>query len=396
VRSEEIQPLKDQVVREVDHLRNHLLAMSKAIHENPETAFQEHRSMAILSKAAEDAGFDVTRGVGGIETAFKATYAGNGDGPIIGLFAEYDALPELGHACGHNIIGASSTGAALAVRSVMDRLPGQIALYGTPAEEGGGGKIIMLKNGAFDGVDIAMLVHPSTRTMTRRSSLAASHIQFEFIGRPAHASSAPEHGINALDACIQTFNSVNALRQQLSSDIRIHGIITRGGDAVNIIPDYAAAEFMVRAPKLVKMQETAEKVIRCAESSAHAMGARIEISRQLDYADMIPNLTLADLYAENITALGEEVVEALPHESRASSDMGNVSHVIPSIQPHIKIADEGVAGHTPEFREAAISTWGNEGLIKVAKALAMTTVDLLGNPEVVSRVKDEFERQARN
>jgi amidohydrolase len=290
-------------------------------------------------------------------------------------------------------MGSSSTGAALAMGPLMDQLPGRIALFGTPAEEGGGGKIIMLDNGAFEGVDMAMLVHPSTRTMTRRSSLAAGHLKLEFSGRPAHASSAPERGINALDACIQTFNSINALRQHLSSDVRIHGIITHGGAAVNIVPEYAACEFMVRAPKLDEMQATAEKLIRCAQSSAAAMGASVKVTRGLDYADMVPNLTLADVYAENIRALGEVVVEALPHESRASSDMGNVSYVIPSIQPHIQIAEAGVAGHTPEFREAARSEWGNEAVIKVAKALAMTAIDLLANPELVSKVKREFQSE---
>ncbi len=245
----EPESLKTRVINEVDRLNSKLVRTSQAIHANPEVAFEEHQSMALLADLVEKAGYQVERGIGGLPTAFRAVRRGIGARPNIAFLAEYDALPDLGHACGHNLIGTSSTGAALAMCAVL-KTSGTITLIGTPAEEKGGGKIILLEEGGFEWVDLAMMVHPSTKTMTNRTSLAASPLIFEFFGKAAHASSSPDAGINALDACLQTFNNVNALRQHLQSDIRVHGIITHGGDAVNIVPRYAAAHFLVRAPSV--------------------------------------------------------------------------------------------------------------------------------------------------
>jgi amidohydrolase len=388
----ESKSLKNRVIREVNRLRDELIRTSKAIHAYPEIAFEEHQSMALLADLAEKSGYQVDRGIAGLPTAFRARRASPKEGPTIAFLAEYDALPDLGHACGHNLIGTSSTGAALAMLAVLDSLPGTITLIGTPAEEKGGGKIILLEAGIFESVDIAMMVHPSTKTMTTRTSLAASPIFFEFFGKPAHASSSPETGINALEACIQTFNNVNALRQHLTTDIRIHGIIMQGGEAVNIVPQYAAAQFMVRALQSKTCLEVVEKVIRCARTAAEAMGARIQVSQERHYAEMRPNLTLAGVYKRNITQLGEIVEDPIPNQGMASSDMGNISHALPAIQPHIAITDPGTAAHTPAFCQASISDRGHEGMLKVAKALAMTAVDLLSNPELVSNIRLEFEK----
>ena len=382
--------LKQSVIAKIDASRDDLISISTTIHSNPETAFQEFKSSALLCDTLEQAGFAVTRGVGGLETAFRAEAYGVGEGPTVALLAEYDALPELGHACGHNIMGTASIGAALAVKSVLAELPGRLVVIGTPAEEGGGGKVILVEKGIFNDVDAAMIVHPSGRTMTVRGSLASTRLFLEFSGRASHAAAAPEDGINALEAVILTFNNVNALRLHLRSDARVHGIITSGGTAANIIPDYAAAQFSVRAAKNGYAQQVLRRVVQCAEAGAAATGATLNYSTRPSYAELIPNLTLAQAFAANWEAIGVRVHEARLDERMGSTDMGNVSHVVPAIHPYIHIVKEGVGGHTIEFREASISPRGHQGLISAAKGMAMTTIDLLGNPELMARVKNEF------
>lgn len=383
--------LRGAVASDVDRLKDKLIEISQTIHANPEIAFEEHESMALLSGLVEEAGFSVERGVAGMDTAFKAVYRGDGDGPAVAFLAEYDALPKLGHACGHNIIGTAAAGAALAVRSVMGQLPGAVMLIGTPAEEGGGGKITMVDNDIFDDVDLAIMVHPSTKTMTTRASLASNSIEFEYFGKSAHAAAAPDHGVNALDACIQTFNNINALRQHLTDDVRIHGVITHGGDAANIVPEYVAAQFSARAAQSDASLEVLDKVIRCAEAAATAMGAELKVTRGSHYANMIPNPTMARLFADNLGQLGETVEEPDPNGRMGSTDMGNVSQAVPAIHAYITIADEDVRGHTPEFREAAVSELGHAGLIKAAKAMSMTAIDLLTNPDLAAQARREFE-----
>ena len=382
--------LKARVQEYVDEMADRLIEISHTLHANPEIAFEEHASMALLSGVAEAEGFVVERGVAGLETAFAATSECAQPGPTIALLAEYDALPGLGHACGHNIIGTAATGAALAVHAVRDSLAGTVRLFGTPAEEGGGGKVIMLERGVFDGVDAAMMIHPGVKAMTARGSIASNSLHFEFFGKPSHAASTPDMGINALDACIQTFNNINALRQHLTPDVRIHGIITHGGDAVNVVPKYAAAKFSVRATDSDASLEVVEKVVRCAEAGALAAGAELKVHRLAHYAHRVPNPTLARLFGENISSLGEDVQEPSPNERKGSSDMGNVSHTVPAIHPYVVIADPDVAGHTPEFAAAAASPRGDQALLRAAKALAMTAVDLMTQPELVAQAKTEL------
>jgi amidohydrolase len=382
--------LKTRVQEVVDEMAERLIEISHTIHANPEIAFEEHASMALLAGAAEAAGMTVERGVAELPTAFVATSECARSGPTIAVLAEYDALPGLGHACGHNIIGTAATGAALAVHAVRAELAGEIRLIGTPAEEGGGGKVILLERGAFEGVDAAMMIHPGVKAMTTRGGIAANLLRFEFFGKPAHASSSPDKGINALDACIQTFNNINALRQHLTPDVRIHGIITHGGDAANVVPKYAAADFIVRAAESDASLDVVEKVIRCAEAGALAAGARVKAHHLEHYAHRIPNPTLARLFGENISSLGEDVQEPAPDERKGSSDMGNVSHVVPAIHPYVVIADPDVGGHTPEFAEASASPRGDQALLRAAKALAMTAVDLMTQPELVEQAKAEL------
>jgi amidohydrolase len=382
--------LKQSAIAKIDLLRDELSRISAVIHANPEIAFQEFNACARLCDTLTRAGFQVTRGIGGLQTAFRAEAHGSGEGATIAILAEYDALPELGHACGHNIMAAAALGAALAVKGVLDQLPGRVVVIGTPAEEGGGGKVILVEKGIFNDVDAAMIVHPAGRTLAVRGSLASTRLFLEFGGRASHAAAAPEDGINALEAVILTFNNVNALRLHLRSDARVHGIITHGGTAANIIPDFAAAQFSVRAAKQGYAQQVLRRVIQCAESGAAATGATVKYSTNPSYAELIPNLTLARQFTENWESIGVRVDEPRPQEHGGSTDMGNVSHVVPAIHPYIKIASDGVGGHTPEFREAALSAEGKAGLIYAAKGMALTTIDLLSDPALMARVKEEF------
>ncbi|MCL4487194.1 MAG: M20 family metallopeptidase [Chloroflexi bacterium] len=386
--------LKQSVIAAVDAMRDNLIQTSLTLHANPEIAFQERKAAALLGDTLEKQGFVVERGVGDLETAFRAEARGNGEGPAIAILAEYDALPQIGHACGHNIIGTAAMAAGLAVRTVLDQVPGRVVVIGTPAEEGGGGKIKLLERGVFRGIDAAMMVHPSGYTMTNRGSLASNRLKIEFTGKASHAAGSPEDGINALEAVILTFNNINALRLHLKPDARVHGIVTHGGTAVNIIPDYAAAEFSVRARKQGYADEILQRVIRCAEGGAAATGARLQYTVAAGYADMVPNGVMARLFAENWRAIGVEVHEPRPNERIGSTDMGNVSHALPAIHPYIAIAPDGTPGHSMQFREAAISPEGHAGLLDAAKGMAMTTVDLLSDPELMQQVRQEFAKSA--
>lgn len=381
---------KEKAIRAIDDLSAELIQISSTLHANPETAFKEFRSAALLCDTLDGYGFAVERGVGGLETAFRAEAQGNGSGPAIAILAEYDALPDIGHACGHNIIATSAIGAAIAVKQVLGELPGRVVVIGTPAEEGGGGKVILLERGVFQDIDAAMMVHPASRTMVLRGSLASTRLRIEFSGKASHAAAAPEDGINALDAVILTFTNVNALRLHLKPDARVHGIITNGGSAANIIPDYAAATFSVRAASQKYALEVLERVIQCAQAAGMATGATLKHSTRPGYAQMIPNQTMARAFADNWRAIQVEVHAPRPNERMGSTDMGNVSQALPGIHPYIAIAPNGTAGHTIEFREAAISDAGHAGLLNAAKGMAMTTIDLLSDPALLEQAKIEF------
>jgi amidohydrolase len=385
----ETEKLKLKVKDSVESQKQQLIQLSLNIHDNPELGFEEEKASAWLTSYLEDSGFHVERGIAGLATAFRATYGQRS--PRIALLAEYDALPKIGHGCGHNIIAASTVGAAVASKSIIDQLGGSVVVLGTPAEEVFGGKIDMVKAGIFKEIDVAMIVHPDVRNMPTEEALACSSLEVEFFGRPAHAAAQPHRGINALDAMILAFTSINSLRQHIRGDARIHGIITDGGEAPNIVPAHSAAVFLVRALDNGYLAELKEKVLNCFTGASVASGARLEYRwKDRTYAPMKSNMTLAGLFKQNLESLGRQVEAFDPHFGLGSTDMGNVSQVVPSIHPTIAIAPPEVLIHTPEFAAAAASQAGQQGLMDAAKAMAMTVVDILGQPRMLDKIKQEF------
>ena len=398
---DEVERLKRRVIDDIDARRGELIRISDAIHANPELGFEEYEAAALLSNTLEENGFSLARGVAGLETAFVATWHGRETGPTVAIVAEYDALPGLGHACGHNLIGTASVAAGLAMKTVMAELTGAVQVIGTPAEEGGGGKAIMVDEGIFDDVDAAMMIHPaghpSGKAQIGRGSLSLYPIKVEFFGKSAHASSWPDRGVNALDAMILTFTGINALRQHLRDDARIHGIISHGGDAPNIVPDYTVAKLMVRAADTPYAIEVLEKVRACAEGAERATGARLEFAQDGPRCDArLPNPKLVALARDNMITLGLDVEMATKDARMGSSDMGNVSQVVPAIHPYVGIGTEVVIpGHSPEFEEASGSAAGHTGMINAAKTLAMTAVDLLAEPANLREAKEAFAEHKR-
>lgn len=368
---------------------------SQEIHANPEIGNEEVYASAKHVALLEDAGFEVKTAVAGHETSFYAVKDSGKEGPTIAYLAEYDALPGLGHACGHNIIGTTSVAAGIALAEALPETGGRVVVLGTPAEEGGpngSAKGSFVRHGYLKDVDVALMIHPSGKTATTGESLAVDPLDFHFYGKPAHASGSPEQGINALDAVIQLFNGINALRQQLPSEVRIHGIITHGGDAPNIIPEYASARFYIRAESWQKTVETSDKVRNIAEGAALATGATVKIERfQNEVKDLVLNSVLDETLRVELETLGE-VVHTEKRKGKGSTDAGNISYVVPTAHPYIKIGPDDLIAHTVEFREAAKSELGNQALITGAKALASTGYRLLTDAELLHRVKEEFER----
>jgi amidohydrolase len=385
----EVAELKREAGKEIDSIRQRLKAVSLEIHSNPELGFKEEKAAALLCKFLEENGFSVERGICQVPTSFRASY-GKGK-PHIGILAEYDALPDIGHACGHNLIATAAVGAAVAARRAADELGGSIIVTGTPAEEIYGGKVIMAKRGAFDNLDTAMMIHPGTNDVATTQALACQGIDVEFFGRASHAAAAPEHGINALDAMILSFNGINALRQHIRSTARIHGIITDGGQATNVVPAHSAGSFLVRSKEKDYFEELKEKVLDCFIAAAKATGARLEYKwQEVWYDPMRNNLSMARLFADNMGALGRNVELLDTKTSFGSTDMGNVSQLVPSIHAFVAVTDKDIQGHTTQFAEVAASEEGLKGALDAAKAMAMTAIDLLADPEVLAAVKEEF------
>lgn len=383
--------LKERVWERIDELAGELWELALRIHENPELGVQEHKAARWLTEALGRGGFEVEFPYGGLDTAFRAEHPEKGEGPAIAILAEYDALPELGHACGHNLIATTAVGAALGLAPLKGELPGRLVVLGTPAEEGGGGKILLIKAGAFHDVDLAMMVHPSDQTLVGRGSLAITEVVIEFKGKAAHASSEPEKGINALDAVIQTFNALNALRQHIRDGARIHGIITYGGVKPNIVPEYAAANFYVRAPENDYRDELVEKLRSCAQGAALATGAALTFKTVgPGYKAMRPCAPLAQAFRRNIEALGYPVEEA--KGGLGSTDMGDVSWEVPAIHPYIRITEGEVPGHSREFAQAARSERARMAMLAAAKAVAATCIDVWTDPELFRAVREEFQR----
>jgi len=395
----ELQPLKQRVCAAIDRRADDLRQAADWIHAHPEIGHQEVKASQRLCDLLRDAGIEVQTGTAGMATAFRAELAGrDGLRPCIAILAEYDALPGLGHGCGHNLIGTSAIGAGLALLDVMPDLPGSVLVLGTPAEESAapnsGGKVHMVNAGVFEDVDAAIMFHPATETvMTLDRSLAARGFEFFFHGRAAHAAGAPEEGVNALDAVVMLYNGISMMRQQLRSDARIHGIILSGGAAANIIPDYAAIRYRTRADDTEYLSDVVNRVVACAEGAAKATGCRLEWHEYMPgYENTMPNSVLLDLMVENLRSLGLNVNTQRKRTGRGSTDFGNVSRRVPGIEARIGITEQvDVPGHSIEFREAAASERGRQAMLNAAKSLAMTAVDLLGDPENLKRARAAFQ-----
>ncbi|NYE95141.1 amidohydrolase [Psychromicrobium silvestre] len=369
--------MKQAAAATIQASRERLIGLSERIHSHPETAWQEHRAAEWVGQALAESGFTVTNKYLGLETAL---FAKTGTGQFrIGLCAEYDALPGLGHACGHNLIAAIAVGAAIALAPLADELDATIEVYGTPAEEGGGGKIEMLKRGAFKGLDLAMMAHPAPLDAAGEKSVAVSHSHLSYHGKAAHAAAFPEHGVNAADAFTIAQVSIGLLRQQLPSTARVHGVVTNGGDAPNAIPEHTEGRWYVRAPTLAALAEIAPKVRRCFEAGALATGCELEIIPESEpYAELRVDEAALAAYLQNAEALGRHFATegSAVQMNRVSTDMGNVSHVVPTIHPYIGIGSLPALNHQKEFAAHCVGPAAELAITDAATALAWTAIDM--------------------
>lgn len=380
---------KDQIWSTIEENSNYLWEISTTLFNNPEIAFHEYKSSQLLSECLSTAGFMLETQLGGLETAFRAKI-GEKEKPVIALLAEYDALLGLGHACGHNLIASAALGAGMALARIKPELAGQVQVIGTPAEEGGGGKVLLVEKGIFSDIDAAMMFHPASKNLVLRPSLASTKLKLEFFGKASHAAAAPEEGINALDALILTFNNINALRSTFGPKDRVAGVIVNGGEAANIIPAYTSADFSIRSLTTSRRDILVEKIIACAQSGAQSVGCKLKCKILPGYREIIPNHVLAGLFKSNLETLGRIVVDPDPNERMGSTDMGDVSHVVPAIHPYLAIAPENIAGHTLEFKEYCISAAGKAAMLDAAKAMAMTVVDLFMDPDLILKARAEL------
>jgi amidohydrolase len=381
--SSTVDQLKELVAAEVHQRREVLVELSHRIHAHPELCFQEHMAASLVADTLQSAGLKVERGAFGLPTALRAQ-AGSGE-LTVALCAEYDALPEMGHACGHNIIAAAAAGAGIALARVADEAELSIEVIGTPAEEGGGGKVLLLERGAFDGVHFALMVHPGPVEQEQLVCLAASHFTVRYHGKAAHASGHPHEGINAADAITLAQVAIGLLRQQLPQTVRVHGIVKLGGQAANAIPELTEVEYFVRAPTLVELDSIEPKVLRCFEAGALATGCTMEvIALGPRYSEFRADADLVALYRRNAEALGRHFPDSDP--TPMSTDMANVSLVVPSIHPMIGLETMGAVNHQPAFAEASVGESADRAVIDGAIALAWTAIDAATTPKVRERL----------
>ena len=386
---------KERVSKIVDRLAPELRKLALDIHDNPELGLQEYKACAWQKELLGRYGFAIEENFCDIETSYKAVYKGRKPGPKIAFLAEYDALPELGHGCGHNLIAMVSVGCGIACREFADEYGAQIDVIGTPAEETAGTKVPMSAKGVFDGYDAVMMAHPAFANAESINTIAMDAYKIEFFGRPAHAAAAPHEGINALDAMINFFNLVNAMRQQTKPDARIHGIITDGGKAANVIPDYTAANFYIRANRVADVKKLAERVRNCAAGAALGTGCTYKMEyNEENFKDTCTNKALNNLAVDNIQPfLSEPIYRLGDIHAPGSSDLGDVSYEAPAIQVIFKIGEYPNpmgGGHTPEMAAAAGSEYGINNGLNFVKGLVMTEIELMTKPEALAAVKEEF------
>ena len=387
----DVDALKQAVCDRVDALAPALVEASRAIHAHPELNYEERFAHQLLTDLLEANGVAPVRSAYGIETAFDAAVGTTG--PTIAVLCEYDALPGLGHACGHNIIATAGLGAGLAAAAVAEQAGGRLRIMGTPAEEGGGGKVKMARAGAFDGIDAAMMVHPADADLIRMDCIAIQELEVEYHGRAAHAAAAPWEGLNALDAAVLGYMNVATLRQHIRPNERIHGIFTKAGDKPNIVPSEAAMDWYIRSGTIASLQPLKDRVFTSLQSAATACGCTMDHAWVGEtYADMIDNQAMVRSYVENAARVGRTVQDpaAIGRRVVGSTDMGNVSYLIPSIHPMIKVAPDGVPIHSVDFAAFAASDDGDRAVIDGAKAMAMTVVDLWTNAELLVEVRAQF------
>ncbi|HEV3190761.1 MAG TPA: amidohydrolase [Polyangiaceae bacterium] len=375
----------------VDECGHDLVALSRRIHANPELRFEEHKASEWVSGVLRDWGHQVERGVAGMPTALRAR-AGSRGGPCVAILAEYDALPGVGHACGHNLIAAGAVGAFVAAARVATNVGGEVVFLGTPAEEGGGGKIEMIKAGVFDGVGAAMMFHPFDRDLIAHATLASLWLTFEFLGSPSHAALAPHDGRSALTACLDLFRLIDGQRGHFRDGVRVHGYVTDGGQAVNIIPERAACEFSVRARDGAELERVRQTIDRCSRAAALASDVHVTANVRRGYRDMVNNMALARCFGEQLRTLGRNPLERDESVGTGSTDMGDVSHVVPSIHPWLAIVNKGEAlCHEHRFAEAAATDAAGLTAVVAAKALARTAIEFLAAPQLRESVKREWD-----
>lgn len=391
---EKMQRRVDEIV---EALSQELRELTLAIHRNPELGLEEYEACALQVQCLKKYGFTIEEKFCGMDTAYKASYISGKAGPKIAMLAEYDALPGLGHGCGHNLIAMISVGAGIAMREFADLYGGEIHVFGTPAEESVGGKVIMANAGAFDDMDVAMMSHPSHMDAESMNTLAIDSYKVSFHGKTAHAAAAPHEGLNALDAVINFFNMINALRQQTQEDARIHGIITKGGEAPNIIPDYSEAIIEARAAKIDYLEDLCQKVLHCAEAAAMGTGCTVEIGPGGGkFLDTNSNLALSALNGKQMRKLGVSLVPPVPYPLPASSDLGDVSYRCPAIQNTFAMIDGAAGGpHTAAFAEAAASDRAIDRGLLFIKGFVLTAIELMENPEELNAIKAEFNKISR-
>jgi amidohydrolase len=376
---------KDQA----QHLRKEVWEVARQIGENPELGYKEYFASEVLSNFLKKHKFEVKTGIAGVDTAFVARFTSALPGPKIAFLAEYDALPGVGHGCGHNLIGAASAGAAVVLSKSLE-LPGEIIVVGSPAEETSGAKVTLVAEGIFKGVDAAIMFHPGSQNVPVISSLALDALEFTFHGRAAHAVAASQFGINALDAVINFFVGINALKKQIPHDMKINGVITEGGAVPNIIPDRAVARFYLRARKRKELDELREQVVRCAEGAAAMVSARMTWQKfEFSYDEMRTNIALADCFTKNLRELEIHHI-APPQTAMGSVDMGNVSRAVPAIHPYLTLGSGTEIPHTKEFAKAALSTEGEKLVMLAMQILAFTGSDVLRDKKLLQQIKKEF------
>jgi amidohydrolase len=384
---------KARLAAEIDKRADRLIDVSHQIHAHPELCFEERFAHDLLTGVLEGEGLAVDRSARGIATAFEA--AAGSAGPRVAVVCEYDALPGIGHACGHNVIAAAGLGAGLAAAALADSLGGRVLVVGTPAEEGGGGKVPLLDGGTFVDVEAALMVHPADADLAAMDVVALHQLHVSYTGEAAHAAAAPHAGRNALDAAVLGYVNVAALRQHIDPSERVHGIITDGGDRPNIVPHFARAEWIVRSSTVSRLRALEQRVLACLQAGAGAAGCEMQVE-WIDpvYADMIDNAAIVERYRANALALGRTVRTPSPSARVVgSTDMGNVSYAVPSIHPMIQVAPPGVPIHTPAFAGFAAGPEGDRAVIDGAKALAFTVADLWLDAGLVERARAEWQAE---